>query len=248
MDAKEFEEEFQRLTDYLDQSKTEAIKGKRESDRNVIKANTDYSSAINQLDANWGNVPTGQYDRDVHMKQRQKLLERREEVEHNAIRDSFSQLKDEAIDNFFSGEENRKEEAQKRLGTSPQYQWLRNSEQDKDKTNTGDLEYTSKKESLEKAEPNKQPDISARFDDVAEKDYQETHNKFNRSAKTNEPEQMKGYPDTSPFEGRKTKGDIDLTKEYNAGEEFPGFNDYSPGESNVEPTMNRPDIDIGDRD
>ncbi len=124
MNKARFEQEYKRLTDHLDECRQVAIEETRKNDLDVIKANSEYSLAITRLDANWATVRRGQYDQEAHINQRQKLLDKRDKVENDAIREGFIKVKEKALDNFFAGEPDRREEASERINTSPSYAWL----------------------------------------------------------------------------------------------------------------------------
>ncbi|WP_367389085.1 hypothetical protein [Lewinella sp. LCG006] len=127
MDKEAFEEEYSRYTDYLDQCRTSMIEDARKSHPDVIEANKTYSSRITELDRNWAMVPI--YDPEKHKHQRNDLLESRNQVENDAIREAFTNVKEEALENYFYREPALQEEARKRVDTSPKYQWLKQQEQ-----------------------------------------------------------------------------------------------------------------------
>lgn len=129
MNKAKFEKEYKRLTDYLDKCRQDAIEEKRKNDPDVIKANSEYSLAITMLDANWATVRRGQYDQEAYIEQRQKILDNRDKAENDAVREGFIQIKDEALDNFFAGEPDSRQEARNRVDTSPKYQWLKEKDQ-----------------------------------------------------------------------------------------------------------------------
>ena len=252
MDDHDYQDNLNAIRSQLNEGKTMTLEGLRKTDPDIQKINTTHSQRLTQLGANYfsaKNMRRGQLANEEYQVQVEALNATRDKAENDIIRPGFIKAREQMLADSFGDNLERLDQAKKDLEKDTSLKWLRDPENEKAKerefqNNKGE----GREENTKKSQKSNQPDITARFDDVAEKDYQETHNKFNRSAKTNVPEQMKGYPESSPPEGRKAKGDLDLTKEYNAGEKFPGFDDFSPGESSVEPTMNGPDVDIGDRE
>lgn len=125
MNREEFEERYQELTEYLDQCRKDILTEKRKSDPAVIADNQKYSRYITELDANWASVHEGRYDRAVYEKQRQDLLDERENVENNAIREGFNEIKEESLDNWFAGSPDLRKEASERIETDPKYEWIK---------------------------------------------------------------------------------------------------------------------------
>ncbi|MEM9897425.1 MAG: hypothetical protein AAF789_13750, partial [Bacteroidota bacterium] len=216
----------------------------------IQKINATHSHRLTQLGANYfsaGNMRRGELADQEYQVQVAALNATRDKAENDRIRPGFIKAREQMLADSYGGDDKALNQARKDLDKDPSLQWLHDPNEKRKEEKETDYE-NIEEDSKPAPDAKEPPNISARFDAVAEKDYHKTHSKFNRASENSDPQYMKGYPDATPPEGRKTKGDIDLTKEYNAREDFPGFDDYSPRESSVEPTMNGPDIDIGDRD
>lgn len=125
MDRKEFEEKYQELTKYLDLCRTDILEEKRRSDPIVVDANQDYSRDITRLDANWSTVPKGQYDPEAHKSDREALLDKKETIENDSMREGYRKIKEESLDNWFAGSPDLRKEASARIEKDPRYEWLK---------------------------------------------------------------------------------------------------------------------------
>lgn len=226
----------------------------RKSDPDLSRINLQYTERVNRLGANFytdKNMPRGRVSDLQYTRQRENLQRIRDEAENEKIRPAFIQGREKMLHDSFGGDEKTLNQARKDLDKDPSLQWLRDPNEKKKEAK--DIDY--KKESQEEKaqlDVKNAPDLSARFDDVSEKNYHDSHARFNRAAKTKDPQYLKGYHDKAAPE-RKTFKSNDYTKhkEQLLSKKFPGLDNYSSSVSGAEPAKaakEGPDIDIGDKD
>ena len=242
MNREDFEERYQELTEYLDQCRIDILTEKRTSDPAVITANQEYSRAITRLDAHWGMVPRGQYDPEAHKKDRDDLLNERETVENDAIREGFNKIKEESLDNWFAGSPNLRKEASERIGTDPRYEWLKQPdqptiEQDRDQPGISD-DFTHEAGSnippIKEAFQEKRGEANEKIEDQQVKEErsnfkdQESQNK--QAEAILDTDKFPGYANPSSLEKDSETIETKLTPD-----SFPGYDTQFTVEHDVQP-------------
>ncbi|MEM1282265.1 MAG: hypothetical protein AAF741_06130 [Bacteroidota bacterium] len=248
MEKQDYDNALNAITDGLNDGRKATLERLRKTDPEIMEANSIYRKRFTELSANYMQVPQGPQAEENFQAQSQILLRNRDEAENNKIRPGYAAVRDQALKDSFGESPKLLTQARKDLDKEPSLQWLHDPNEKKKEEK--DLDYENGYQGG-KVQPvvKKAPDLSIQFDDAAEKDYDKTHSKFNRAAKTKEPEYLKGYPEVPPAEGRKTKDDLHSTRDYSGSEEFPGFDDYTLSDSFNEKSMDTkdgPDMDIGD--
>lgn len=234
MNGKEFEERYQELTEYLDQCRSDILEEKRRSDPLVVTANQEYSRAITRLDANWSTVPKGQYDPEVHQRQRQGLLYEKETIENDSMREGYRKIKEESLDNWFAGSPDLRNEASARIEKDPRYEWLKEQdpqpgmEQNQDQSRIND-DFTQEAGS-------NIPPIKQEF----EEGRGETRRDFpGYGAEERQNKQAEAILDTDKFSGYGhpdvPEAEPDVTETKMTPDSFPGYDTQFTVEHDVQP-------------